>query len=257
MILPWRLAQLLHDIRTFVAERPRQSISGLLIAKPGSGKTSLVRSLAKTVEMQFLDFNITQMVSKEDLIACFDTILTTQAQYKQQRVLVFFDEINALLHNQHVYDIFLSPLDDGIYLRSGKKYSLQPCIWIFASTTKPTESGALPHDESIKASDFQSRLTMEDIDLTPHGAAEEHEEHLEMVYRGVAMIQDIYPDVREVSPSVLDWLYNLNLKEVTPRILSRMIKAFENVQYGRISCQNIPEKFYSRSTPDNEWVRID
>jgi hypothetical protein len=73
-------------------------------------------------------------------------------------LIVFIDEINAKLNNQHVYDAFLEPLEDGTYVHSGKTFRLAPCVWIFAGTEEPTraKSGAPASD---KAEDFQSRLT--------------------------------------------------------------------------------------------------
>src|SRR5687768_3273937 len=82
----------------------------MFIASPGSGKTYLVRCLAKTLKLRYLGFNITQMISKADLLDCFDTIVTNQAQNREVPLLVFIDEINAKLDNQHVYDTFLAPL---------------------------------------------------------------------------------------------------------------------------------------------------
>jgi hypothetical protein len=251
-----RLAQLLTEIRDFERRRERRSLSGMLIANPGSGKTSLVRSLANAVSMQFLDFNITQMIGRDELFACFDTIITTHAQDRSRPVLVFFDEINAKLGNQFVYDAFLSPLEDGLYSRGGRKYVIPPCVWIFAGTARPSD----PTDKSNKASDFASRLTMEEIDLT---TTSEPLEKFEGIYRGVAMIQTAFPDVRQISRKFLEAMYRLK-PEVTARELRNYLKNLEGVQYGRVAYRNIPptmvDKFLldraAKDARDDEWIKI-
>ena len=75
--------------------------------------------------------------TRNDLIECFDAIVTSQAQEPNQAVLVFVDEINAKLDGQHVYDTFLAPLEEGIYVRAGKTFHIGPCLWIFAGTEEP------------------------------------------------------------------------------------------------------------------------
>ena len=111
----------------------------MLVASPGSGKTFLVNRLAKSLGMRGLKFNITQMLSKSDILDCFDTIVTTQAQNRDEKIIVFFDEINAQLGGQYVYDTFLAPIEEGVYVRAGKTFPIDPCVWIFAGTEKPTD----------------------------------------------------------------------------------------------------------------------
>ena len=81
-----RIAELIRTIQQFFAQEQTYNLSGLLVAKPGSGKTSLARGLAKSLEIRFLDYNITQLVERRDVIACLDTVVTTQAQVACQPV---------------------------------------------------------------------------------------------------------------------------------------------------------------------------
>jgi hypothetical protein len=236
------LAGLINRVRDFSEHRPEKNLCALLIAKPGSGKTSLVRSLAKRLQLRFLDFNITQMVGRENIIDCFDTIVTTQAQDPRQSVLVFFDEINAPLGNANVYDMFLMPLEDRAYIRSGKKHIINPCVWIFASTAKPISD---PSGEN-KAADFTSRLSFDAIDLTDC-------DELESVYRGVVMIQRAFPDVRYVSKKILR-IFAKRSKE-SPRELDKLVRSLRDVKDGRVSSRNLPgSQEETRDTPT--WIRI-
>lgn len=122
------LHRLITGIESFCKGEKKHHVGCMLVATPGSGKSSLVRRLANSLNLRFLPFNITQMSSRNDIIDCFDTIVTTQAQDRTQPILVFIDEINAKLDNSPVYDAFLAPIEDGIYIRGGKAFHIDPCL---------------------------------------------------------------------------------------------------------------------------------
>lgn len=82
-------------------------------------------------------------------------IAREQANKPERRVLVVVDEINALLDAAGVYGAFLAPLEQGIYVRRGRVFSLKPWVWIFAGT----DSEASKQPKSEKVSDFEERLT--------------------------------------------------------------------------------------------------
>ncbi len=257
------LARLIREIREFVNEKRERSISGLLIANPGTGKTSLVRAISGMFDVRPLEFNITQLVHRDDLVGCFDSIVTAQAQDHRRPVLAFFDEANAQIERQHVYDAMLSPLEDGVYMRGGRKFFLHPCIWLFASTEKLPETPEHPEDKSW---DFKNRLTMGQIDLAtsipdrsltasnfpdlkdPDDRIEE-QQRMESVYRAVAMINSIFPDVREVSLGLLERFYRL-APGYSARELRRCISRLRNVQFGQLSLSNCPPELPKGSLTD-------
>ena len=112
-----------------------------------------------------LQFNITHLYRREALLDCFDRISTTQVELHDTPLLIFFDEINAPLDGEEVYGSFLSPLEEGTYVRAEKSFHIGPAVWLFAGTrfeaTKP------------KAVDFQSRLTQ---GIVPLGTLDEDQE---------------------------------------------------------------------------------
>jgi hypothetical protein len=256
------LAILMKNLHAFKHNQQGRNMSGMLIAKPGSGKTSLVRSLASASDMQMLDFNITQMIARRDVFAAFDTIITTQAQNREKPMIVFFDEINAKVENQYVYEMFLAPLQDGVYLRDGKKHAISPCVWLFAGTARPTENVEAA-DSSAKVNDFESRLTLPVVELRSEGALGER---IESVYRGVAMLRHLYPDVGQVSARFLEFLFQLR-PTVTPREVHHILESLEEVQHGQVSMQNLPppirEMYYTTQfgedpqLNDETWVDIE
>jgi len=238
------LKKLVKYGRQFSAERTRH-IAFLLIDSPGTGKSYLVECLARHLRMRFISFNITQMLTREDLLRSFDKIVTSQAQNPEESLLVFVDEINAKLDGQEVYDSFLAPLEQGIYVRGGNTFHIAPCVWIFAGTRRPNpESENILVDLSNKGSDFETRLTLPPMDLGVDN--DNHMDTLaaryEKIYIGAAAIQRYFPDVRFVSDIVLDAL-NVLPPDTPPRMIAQFVKQFRNVQYGMVTSANLPTEW--------------
>jgi hypothetical protein len=223
-----------HEIEAFKRERGTRSC--MLIAPPGSGKSLLAQLLAEDHGLHFLEFNITQMISKTDILDCFDLILTTQFENRGKRLLVFVDEIDAPLGGDAVYDAFLTPLERGVYRRAGKTFPIEPCFWLFAGTKAPEATAR-------KASDFESRLTLKPLHLTP--APDENHNRLENVYLGVAMLRAEFPDVREVSSHVLDLFHQLEAT-ISIRQFRQFIKDFVDIKSGEVRYANVPRSWLSR-----------
>lgn len=234
------LQTLVKELRQYKHAIKRQHKSFILIASPGSGKSYLVKCLAKANGFRYLPFNITQMLSKSDILDCFDTIVTTQTQNREEPILVFIDEINATLESQFVYDTFLAPLEEGIYIRSGKTFHIDPCVWIFAGTRKPLETQEFHLQSSLKASDFESRLSIPplEFDISKSNNKFLHEFQVENVYLGVSLLRSFFPDVRRVSEKVLELFRNLK-HDMPVRELKHFVKAFNDIQYGQVLSKNV------------------
>jgi ATPase family associated with various cellular activities (AAA) len=228
------LRKILDELEAFKTGRAR---SCMMIAAPGSGKSLLARVLAEDHGLCFLEFNITQMISKNDLLDCFDVILTTQFENPSRRLLVFVDEIDAYLGGEPVYDAFLAPLESGVYRRAGKTFPIEPCFWLFAGTKDPTEQA-----DARKARDFVSRLTLKPVAMK----MEENDAwQLENVYLGVTLLRLEFPDVREVSTVVLEVFHNLSMN-LSIRELRQFIKDFVDIRSGEVRWSNVPQNWYQR-----------
>lgn len=259
-----RLRSLVHGVQAF-ARRPRHHSSCMLVAAPGSGKTFLAKRVAQAAGLRFLPFNITQMRSKADILECLDTIVAAQAEASRDRLLVFIDEINAELESAPVYGAFLTPLEDGTYIRAGKTFTIQPCVWMFAGTSATGGDAALTdagtsRTRASKESDFLSRLSMGVIDLTRSGRsggdeAEDTVERamaetvankrveelhgLENVYLGAAILKQEFPDVRRVSELVLRAFWELP-RSIKIRDIKHFIRRFDDIQYGQVTARSVP-----------------
>jgi hypothetical protein len=248
--------QLYNLARSFIKPRFTQtdansSVSCLLVDAPGRGKTVLVRSLAQKLGISYLPFNITEMVNREDIINSFDVIVTTQARERGKPVLVFVDEIDAQLSNGPVFDLFLAPLEDGVYMRGGNRFRIDPCIWIFAGTktlksTKTKSSLDSDRRKSTKDSDFVSRLTNGEIlltdttqNLSSQAPQMNHLRRLERVYVGVNMLQNRYRDLRYVTAEVLFYFYRVN-PDVSMRKVRHFVDKIRDVEYAKVSRRNLP-----------------
>lgn len=242
-----RILQTLVKItQDFKSQNHRRHTSVLLIDHPGSGKSYLVECLARELSIRRLEFNITQLLDRTDLLHCFDTIVTTQSQSPNDPLLVFFDEINAKLDGNHVYDSFLAPLEQGAYVRSGNRFHIQPCLWIFAGTQDPrqtTGNTSDAFDQSDKMSDFVSRLSHHPFDLSSadmqRGKHDQELEKLEQIYVAMASLRSVFGDVTHVSEAIFEIFDSLEPK-MGPRAIRQFVRRFQDVQRGCVTIQNLP-----------------
>lgn len=248
------LQKLVKEARGF-QDNPYQTRCCMLIASPGSGKTFLMKRLAKSQGMRFMPFNITQMLSKSDILDCFDTIVTSHAQNRNEPLLVFIDEINAMLNGQPVYDTFLAPLEEGVYDRAGKTFNMPPCFWIFAGTERPVKPNDPEWNKSNKASDFESRLTMPPLNLEIDVSRSDEvlQARLEKVYLGVTMLMALFPDVQRVSKKVLRTFHSLQ-PDLGMRELKHFVRSFREIKLGEVVSENVP---FARMPADQKHMGID
>ena len=253
------IRRLVREIHSFVTQKESgeenaRNVSCMVVGKPGDGKTFLVSQIAKMFKMRLVPFNITQMSSKADIFDSFLSIATEQAQSNGEPILVFVDEINAKLDGQHVYDAFLSPLEDGVYIHGSKQLKLAPCAWIFCGTETPKDSTSLYHsnsdgtnhsDHSEKASDFMSRLSLrKPCSLTTSEDKQCLFEEIlrnENVYLGVSIIRHEYSDVDYISEKVLRAFYALPT-DLGIRDLKYFVRSFKDIRYGTVNSHHLPKR---------------
>ena len=232
------LKKLVQGLRYF-SKKPQYHTAGMLVAKPGSGKTFLIEKLAAITNLEPILFNITHLSSRAELTKWFDAIQATQSSNPNKKHLVFIDEINAEIDNGgKLYSSFLSPLEDGTYVREGQLMTLSPCAWIFAGTVEPKEDG-------YKGSDFESRLTLGTVTLNRDQYAPDENKtrqilDLEQIYVGANLLRRIYPDVRYVSKYVLEAFRALP-QNIQIRDIKHFVRNFHDIQYGCVTSANVPK----------------
>jgi hypothetical protein len=227
-----------HMIAFGRGPQPKRSLSILIQADPGAGKTHLAKTLAKEFGFRFLRYDLTQLIHRDELHDLFDAVANMQAE-DGEPILVFVDEINAQLDGNHVYGAFLAPLEDGYYVRRGKNFSLRPCVWLFAGTKLDDSVGGQ------KLSDFKSRMTMiERIDYRSlrneydNKERLDREARLEQVYLGAILLQQAIPDVAAVEYAVLDQFYIMDPSDSPARAIRKRVALLSDVQYGTVTRKN-------------------
>jgi ATPase family associated with various cellular activities (AAA) len=240
------IARLLMALKDYLHQPTANSFSAMLIARPGSGKSFLVSKLAASLGMPSLLFNVTQLISRQNINTWFDAIASAQAKQRDSMHLVFFDEINAQVEGLNVYDLFLTVLSDGTYLRGGQLFKLDPCVWVFAGTaelrdTAPPES---------KEPDFKNRLTLNRVSLDDEGGPAERRSK---IYHGALQLQLVNPDVKKISAQVLRAFYCLP-EGTSNRKVQQLATAFRNIRYGEVRAENLPEELREvlKRSPDEE-----
>jgi hypothetical protein len=215
---------LLRGIREFKNRGGRYHQGCVLIAPPGSGKSFLIKCLARRAEIRMLEpFNMTQISTHAEIYGhIFDRVHEEQQRAQDEQLLVFVDEINAGHGEQSAYDAFLEPLQDGTYVSNGRRLNLAPCYWIFVDTKVP------PAEKAKKWSDFKSRLQdgvhflavdeariVEAIPQKPVDADELSDEldalKLENVYLGTRVLRATNPWVTHATQGALKALYDLRV----------------------------------------------
>jgi hypothetical protein len=235
------LRELLQGIQVFSRNRKHHA-SCMLIAGPGTGKSFLARKLAAAAGLNFVEFNITQLRTKGDVVDCFEQLISIQTHYPDKPLLVFMDEINAHLDGEPIYSTFLTPLEDGTFVHNGRTSTIRPCVWIFAGTQAPKvtsqkRTGGVNQPQTAeKQSDFESRLTLGRFDLSGGKTAGEA---LERVYLGVSLLKAEFPEVDRISEAVLR-AFHILPASIKAREVKHFVRRFEDVQYGQVRARNVP-----------------
>lgn len=229
------ITQLASALREYLHDTPRSSFSTMIIAKPGTGKSYLVSKLASALGVPHLSFNITQALTRDSISAWFNEIASAQARDRDSVQLVFFDEINAEVSSSKVYDLFLTVLEDGTYLRGSQRFKLDPCVWLFAGTE---ELSSVP--DETKEADFKSRLTIDSVPLGP--TAGDSAERRMLIYQGALQLQAQHTDVKRVSALVLKAFASLDQEAANSRRIRQLAGKFRNIQYGEVKAKNLPKE---------------
>ncbi|MEZ5359789.1 MAG: AAA family ATPase [Candidatus Zixiibacteriota bacterium] len=189
---------------------PKQSLSCLLTAAPGWGKSFLARKLADKFDMVFLEYSIAQMPTTTAFVDCLASIASVQNRSKN-KVLIFIDEINATIEGHSVYGLLLGPLSDGGFVFEGKSYRLKPAAWIFASSKSLVKDSKEQFDRNKdpKGSDFITRLNGPIINLDYDNNDDTYKLAMSKFRQKLYLVSDIVSEQEpERSINLLDQLYD-------------------------------------------------
>lgn len=210
------------------------------------------------------------MATNKDLIDCFDSISSMQ-NVTDKKVLIFMDEINYEIEGHAAMGLLLSPIWDGVFLREGRTYKIQPAVWIFASTGKLSD---IAISGVNKGSDFLSRLNGPIIELNAifdknnnslndqvEKAKQDIMSNLPILNKDAEKYQNIFPSfqgqfrteqvylainmlnrhepISSIQKEVIDLFQNLFPMNGF-RSLEFFISKFNNIERGIVTCANVP-----------------
>jgi len=171
------LEDLLRRIRSYAQrETAKRPFNILLASEPGSGKSFLLKQIADNVKSgitaQFDEYHVGAFRGMEDLYGAFQRVQS--ANLRGELPFVFFDEVDAKVHDRYIIPNFLAPMWDGVFHIGKESFSLGRAIFAFGASSmlKPPDLEAYmknpqwkidqgsSHDKFIKAwtIDVESQL---------------------------------------------------------------------------------------------------
>lgn len=153
-------------IETYISrENTKRPLNVLLAAPPGNGKSFLIKQLIKSIQnkkLQFEEVYVASFSSPEDLAGVFQRIQSINLSGKIP--VMFFDEVDAKVGDEHLYKYFLSPMWDGAFFIGKDQYHLGKSIFFFAGSTLSLEedsqkilSDAGASGSTLKYSEYMSK----------------------------------------------------------------------------------------------------
>lgn len=129
------LAALKETVAAYVRrEKPARPMNILLAATPGSGKSFLVKQLAKSIskDAEFLEYHVASFRDVGDFFSILQRIQSSNLEGKLPFVLL--DEVDGKVNGRYLFPNLLAPLWDGIFHVGQDQHHLGRAVLFFAAS---------------------------------------------------------------------------------------------------------------------------
>jgi hypothetical protein len=138
-----QIDQIMGMLTTYIGtENPRRPFSIAVFGPPGSGKSTFVEEITRTLpKCKLVDTaNLTQLSGPADLVRVFSTALDGQPNQESQTPVFFFDEFDTTLNDAPFGWLrwFLGPMQDGKFREDVGERKIGKAIFFFAGGTAET-----------------------------------------------------------------------------------------------------------------------
>jgi hypothetical protein len=89
----------------------KRPLNILLSASPGSGKSFLLKQFKEKLHTDYIEFNLSTLISKEEVFNIFRYIKDKNASGKIP--IVFIDEVDTQINNEYIFPLLISAMSDG------------------------------------------------------------------------------------------------------------------------------------------------
>lgn len=110
----------------------KRPLNILISAPPGSGKSFLLEQWEKKFNLIFLEYNLSTLISKEEVFTIFKAI---RKENKKKRVpIVFIDEIDTIINGEYIFPLLLSVMSSGKSKFINKEIYCNNAILVFSGS---------------------------------------------------------------------------------------------------------------------------
>ncbi len=229
------------DIKQHIIEGQDIPLNCIIVAKPGSGKSFLVKQIAEATNCEMVEVNCSQVLSTKDLL---QKIARLQ-NIKYKTPLLFLDEVDA--ENGKYYINLLEPLWSAKVEIEGETRTWQKkfvTILVASNADSPTEflEDLLTNCKDKKGKDLHSRLEGPTLDLSfsERQPKVNKEARTSRVYLIVDLLLRYHATARIAQRGILDLVYCA--PEFNPRAVEHFIASLPEPIDGIIKLKDIYDK---------------